>query len=76
MGALHHATGLKIKDISREFSVTTYASIILNDNTKFAWVGKVGDSVIKKPFSDTLKLIHENHIYRYRFEKYDPEIHY
>jgi hypothetical protein len=71
VGYLNHKTGLKINNISREFSFYPYMNIKLNDNTDFNGIATKGDSIIKKPYSDTLYLIHENQVYKYKFRQYD-----
>jgi hypothetical protein len=71
IGYLNHQTGLKIDNISREFAFIPYASLKLNGSNDFSLTATKGDSIIKRSFSDTLILIHENHIYRYKFRQYD-----
>lgn len=51
-----------------EFCFLPYTSEI-NNNSIFDYTAKIGDSVYKPAFCDTLLLIKPDHTYKYTFEK-------
>ncbi len=64
----HHGSVFKIKKVEKEFVFYPITSD-LNENKLFYNIAKKGDVVIKKPYSDTLKLIKKDKIYLYQFRK-------
>src|SRR5690606_998470 len=59
-----------LKDDEKEYRFSPYTSE-LNDFEIFVHIAKVGDSIIKPAFSDTLILIHDGRILKYIFKKYE-----
>jgi len=64
----YHKSAFKILGVDDEFCFDPITSE-LNDNKKFLYTAQKGDIIIKKAFSDTLKLKKDDKIYQYKFRK-------
>jgi uncharacterized lipoprotein YehR (DUF1307 family) len=64
-----HITEFKIKGIDEKFQFAPYTSE-LNGNHIFLYFAEKGDIIIKPSNVDTLKLIKDNEVYLYTFERF------
>ena len=65
------ASGVKVDNNEGEFIFNAYINKKLNDDRIFTSFAKIGDSLKKKAYSDTLELIKNGKSYRYTFRKAD-----
>jgi hypothetical protein len=70
---IHYHNGFRLfwmDSLEKEFDIRfrIYGHGMYDESTMFETLAKPGDSVKKRPFSDTLLLIHKNHYYFYRFD--------
>ncbi|WP_157604616.1 hypothetical protein [Solitalea canadensis] len=65
---VHHMSSFTILETNERYVFAPYTSD-LNENNSFDLFAKKGDLVVKKSYSDTLKLIKGNKTYLYTFRK-------
>jgi len=63
------AAGVKVDNNEGEFIFTPYVNKKLNDGRIFTSFAKIGDSLKKKAYSDTLELIKSGKSYKYTFRR-------
>ncbi len=65
---INQGSGFTLIKTNSTFVFYEYSDKMLNDGTIFTLFAKHGDSVVKRPYSDTLYLYKGHKVYRYTFQ--------